>query len=78
MLSAEGVVRDDTDSVTYEDPAQSNERMRLMKLLETQKSPDLWELESNSTSANEGAPVPNQRKKKQPTRRSARTVTAGF
>jgi hypothetical protein len=74
MLSAEGVVRDDTDSVTYEDPAQSNERMRLMKLLETQKSPDLWELESNSTGVNEGAPVPKQRKKKQPTRRSARTV----
>lgn len=82
MLVAVRAQEDDNDSirVTYEDPVQSSERMRLMKLLETQKPPDVWELDSSVSAGGSGssgaAPVERERvpvtRRRQP-RRSART-----
>ncbi|KAI0688222.1 hypothetical protein BC835DRAFT_1373595 [Cytidiella melzeri] len=76
MLVAEGANVDDSVRVTYEDPAQNDERMRLMRLLETQKPREIWELDSHSTISNEGKAAAGPRKKKQPPRRSSRV--AGF
>lgn len=80
MLAAVRAQEDDNDSirVTYEDPVQNSERMRLMKLLETQKPPDVWELDSSACAegSRSAATVERERvpvtRRRQP-RRSART-----
>ncbi len=46
MLAAERTTIEDTVRVTYEDPAQTNEKLRLMKLLETQRPQEIWETDS--------------------------------
>lgn len=75
MLAAERPLVEDSVRVTYEDPAENNEKLRLMKLLETQRPPEIWEIGSvgeGSTDSEKGG----VRKKKRPPRRSARV--AGF
>lgn len=80
MLAAVRAQEDANDSirVTYEDPVQSSERMRLMKLLETQKPPDVWELDSSANAEGSRGAVSVERervpvtRRRQP-RRSART-----
>lgn len=47
MLAAERGTVEDAVRVTYEDPAQSNEKLRIMKLLETQRPQEIWETNSS-------------------------------
>ena len=49
MLFVDGADEDASIRVTYEDPVQNSEKRRLMKLLESQKPPDIWELGSHNT-----------------------------
>ncbi|KAI0084130.1 hypothetical protein BDY19DRAFT_973992 [Irpex rosettiformis] len=75
MLAVAVADEDVAVRVTYEDPVQNSEKMRLMKLLETQKPPDIWDLDSHSTvegsEVTENAPTASRRRR-QP-RRSTRT-----
>ena len=74
MLAAERVETEETVRITYEDPAQNNEKLRLMKLLEAQRPQEVWELDSYSGSAGsvgEGSKA-DPRKRKASARKSAR------
>lgn len=74
MLAVDGADEDASIRVTYEDPVQNSEKRRIMKLLESQKPPDIWELKSHDTEgsgASENAPLVARRPK--PPRRSTRT-----
>lgn len=75
MLTAERAQVQDTVRITYEDPAQNDEKVRLMKLLETQRPQEIWEMGSHASmgSSSEDA---SSRRKKPPARRSTRL--AGF
>lgn len=89
MLMAEGApAMHDAVRVVYEDPAQSSERMRLMKLLEPELqaeqeqqgtnrgAPEVSE-ESSIPSARESAATKETRKRKpQPRRANTRIVAA--
>lgn len=67
MLAAERAQLEDTVRVTYEDPVQNDEKLRLMKLLETQKPKEIWESDPRSS---RNAEEKNSRRKR-PRRRGA-------
>lgn len=74
MLFVDGADEDASIRVTYEDPVQNSEKQRLMKLLESQKPPDIWELGSRNTedSGPSANPLPAAKRSRQP-RRSTRS-----
>ena len=68
MLTAERGQADDTVRVTYEDPAQNDEKLRLMKLLETQRPQEIWEADSHLANH----PEEKSSRRRKPPRRSTR------
>lgn len=78
-LDVDGPVgADGRQRVTYQDPAQNDEKLRLRKLLETQKQQDEWEQLALDAASGAGAPPGEKKPGKKPaprrtgTRRSAR------
>lgn len=70
MLVAERHMLDGNVRVTYQDPAQNDEKLRIMRLLETQRPREIWEIDTASDSVSvEGT---GSRRKKPPARRSTR------
>lgn len=72
MLVAGRIETEETVRVTYEDPAQNDEKLRLMKLLETQRPQEVWELDSRGGSSVDEESKAGSRKRKASTRKSAR------
>ena len=75
MLFVDGADEDASIRVTYEDPVQNSEKRRIMKLLESQKPPDIWELGSRNTedSGPSAKPPPAAKRPPRQPRRSTRS-----